>query len=97
MPIELHCDLNVDPTKEGALASTFHTVFEPTIRRQPGFVSATLLKLRTPPAAYRLVIGFKTEEQRLTWVASEDHQRVWPQMEQNLTGSKFTVALWDKL
>ena len=97
MPIELHCDLEVEPTKEKALVNTFHTVFEPTIGKQPGFVSVTLLKLRAAKVGYRLVICFQTEEQRLTWVATDDHQRVWPQMEQNLKGSKFTAALWDKL
>lgn len=97
MPIELHCDLEVDPAKEKELVKTFHTVFEPTIGKQAGFVSVTLLKLRAAKAGYRLVIGFQTEEQRLAWVATDDHQRVWPQMERNLKGSKFTAALWDKL
>ena len=96
-PIELHVDLVVEPTKEKDLVSTFHTVFEPTIGKQPGFISVSLLKLRVPGSAYRLVISFETEEQRLAWVASDDHQRVWPKMENNLTGPKFTTALWDKI
>ena len=37
-PIELHVDLDVEPTKEKDLVSMFHTVFEPTIGKQPGFV-----------------------------------------------------------
>ena len=96
-PIELHVDLDVDPTKGKDLESTFHTVFEPTIRKQPGFVAVTLLKLRAAAVTYRLVISFETEEQRVAWVATADHQRVWPQMEKNLKGVKFTAALWDKL
>jgi heme-degrading monooxygenase HmoA len=96
-PIELHVDLDVEPTKENDLESTFHTVFEPTISKQPGFVSVTLLKLRAAAVTYRLVISFETEEQRVAWVATADHQRVWPQMEKNLKGVKFTAALWDKL
>jgi antibiotic biosynthesis monooxygenase (ABM) superfamily enzyme len=96
-PIELHVDLEVEPTKEKDLVSTFHTVFEPTIRKQPGFVSVALLKIRGAAIAYRLVISFETEEQRIAWVATGDHQRVWPQMENNLKGVKFTAALWDKL
>jgi heme-degrading monooxygenase HmoA len=95
-PIELHVDLDVEPTKEKDLVSTFHTVFEPTISKQPGFVLVTLLKLRAA-VTYRLVISFETEEQRVAWVATADHQRVWPQMEKNLKGVKFTAALWDKL
>jgi hypothetical protein len=96
-PIELHVDLDVEPAKEKDLVSTFHTVFEPTIGKQPGFVFVSLLKLRGAAIAYRLVISFATEEQRIGWVATDDHQRVWPQMEKNLRGVKFTTALWDKL
>jgi heme-degrading monooxygenase HmoA len=96
-PIELHVDLDVEPTKEKDLVSTFHSVFVPTISKQPGFVSVTLLKLRAAAVTYRLVISFETEEQRVAWVSTADHQRVWPQMEKNLKGVKFTAALWDKL
>src|SRR5689334_3457955 len=96
-PIELHVDLDVDPAKERDLENTFHTVFEPTIVKQPGFVLVTLLKLRTATVTYRLVISFETEEQRVAWVATAEHQRVWPQMEKNLKGVKFTATLWDKL
>ena len=96
-PIELHVDLDVEPTKEKDLVSTFHTVFEPTISKQPGFVLVTLLKLRAAAVTHRLVISFETEEQRVAWVATADHQRVWPQMEKNLKGVKFTAALWDRL
>jgi heme-degrading monooxygenase HmoA len=94
-PIELHCDLIVDPAKETDLVDTFHQVFQPTMSRQPGFVSVTLLKQRAATLAYRLAISFQTEEERLAWVATDDHQRVWPQMERNLTGEKFSASLWD--
>src|SRR5882672_4495349 len=86
--IELHVDLDVDPTREQSLIDTFHRSFQPTISRQPGFVSVNLLKTGSA-ATYRLVISFQTEEQRVAWVASDDHQKVWPQMEANLKGNKF--------
>jgi heme-degrading monooxygenase HmoA len=95
-PIQLHVDLEVDPAKEHDLLDTFHKVFQPTISRQPGFVSVALLKTRVA-AAYRLVISFQTEEQRATWVGTADHQRVWPQMEANLKGAKFSATLWQTL
>ena len=95
-PIELHVDLEVDPARENDLVDTFHKVFQPVITRQPGFVSVTLLKARTS-GGYRLVISFETEEQRVTWVGTEDHQRVWPRMEANLTGAKYSGMLWQKL
>jgi heme-degrading monooxygenase HmoA len=93
-PIQLHVQLEVDPARQNSLVETFHKVFEPVISRQPGFVSVTLLK---SAAGYLLVISFETEQQRVNWVATEDHQRVWPQMEANLTGAKFSTMLWQKL
>ncbi len=75
--------------------ATFHQIFQPTISRQPGFVSVTLLKRRAETLGYRLAISFQTEEERAAWVATDDHQRVWPQMEKNLTSEKFTGSLWD--
>src|SRR5260370_39183773 len=84
MPIELHCDLEVEPTKEKELVNTFHTVFEPTIGKQPGFVSVTLLTLRAAKAGYRLTIGFQSEEQRFAWAATGDRQRRWPRLEPKL-------------
>ena len=94
--IELHVDLDVDPAKEKNLVDTFHSVFQPVISRQPGFVSVKLLKAPAS-GAHRLVISFETEEQRVRWVATADHQIVWPQMEANLKGQKFSAVLWSKV
>src|SRR5258708_2100086 len=76
--IQLHVDLNVDPAKEPDLLKNFAAVFQPAIKKQPGFVDVKLMKLRsvlkgTGPANtnFRLLIGFQTEEQRLKWVASD--------------------------
>jgi heme-degrading monooxygenase HmoA len=103
-PIHLHVDLDVEPTKQKDLVMTFKNVFKPTIGKQPGFVEVKLLKLRQAMkgpapanASYRLLISFQTEEQRKTWVATDDHQRVWPQMEKNLRGEKFGAVLYDVL
>ena len=100
--IQLHVDLEVDPQKEATLAATFKKTFEPTIRKQPGFVDVKLLKFRKAMAGagpgkfnYRLLISFQTEEQRVKWVASAEHQRVWPEMEKNLTGQKYVPWLYD--
>ena len=101
-PIQLHVDLEVDPAKEKELVLNFRRVFRPAISKQPGFVSVRLLKLRQAVvgaapanAPYRLVISFQTEEQRQTWVASEDHQRAWPAIEGTLKGAKLTVLLYN--
>jgi heme-degrading monooxygenase HmoA len=101
-PIQLHVDLDVTPGKEAEMTKNFKTVFRPVISKQPGFVDVKLMKMRsalkgTAPsnAPYRLVISFKTEEQRLTWVKTDDHQRVWPSIENTLRGAKFGAVLYD--
>ncbi|MCW5979035.1 MAG: hypothetical protein KIT09_13220 [Bryobacteraceae bacterium] len=103
-PIMLHCDLQVDPAREKEMVNNFRNTFEPVIRKQPGFVDVRLQKLRSalagkaPTSAnYKLLISFQTEEQRLTWVASDDHQRVWPSIENTLTGFKFNAILYDQI
>jgi len=100
--IQLHVDLNVDPAKEKELVRNFDSTFQPTIRKQAGFIDVKLLKLRSVPKGsgpantnYRLLISFQTEEQRLKWVASVDHQRVWPTIEKNLRGEKLSAVLFD--
>jgi heme-degrading monooxygenase HmoA len=101
-PIQLHVDLEVDPAREQEMLSSFQAQFRPAISRQPGFVEVKLLKLRSalagpPPgnAGYRLLISFQTEEQRQKWVATAEHQRVWPLIERALRGAKYTAALYD--
>ncbi|MGH9719620.1 MAG: antibiotic biosynthesis monooxygenase family protein [Bryobacteraceae bacterium] len=100
-PIQLHVDLDVAPTQQKDFSGTYHKVFRPAISRQPGFVDVKLMKLRSalagsPPANsnYRLIISFQTEEQRKAWVATDLHQKVWPQMEKHLK-SKYSAILYD--
>jgi heme-degrading monooxygenase HmoA len=101
-PIQLHCDLELDLAREKEMLANYRKVFQPAISRQPGFVSVQLLKLRKEmqgkgPAgcSYRLIISFQTEEQRLKWVATDDHQKAWPTVEQTLRGQKFIALLYD--
>ncbi len=89
--MQLHVDLVVAAGSEAGLVRTFREVFSPVIRRQPGFVDVRLMKFRVAKAGaapkdctYRLLISFETEPQREAWVASADHQKVWPQMERHL-------------
>jgi heme-degrading monooxygenase HmoA len=100
--IQLHVDLNVDPAKEKDLLKNFATIFQPTIKKQPGFVDVKLMKLRTVakgtgPANtnYRLLLSFQTEDQRLKWAASDDHQKAWPTIDKNLRGDKLSAVLFD--
>ncbi len=100
-PIQLHVELEVAAGKETELVQNFKKIFRPTISKQDGFVEVKLLRLRTTPKGdapksnWRLLISFKTEEQRVKWVATADHQRVWPSIEGLLTGQKFGAVLYD--
>ena len=102
VPIQLHCDLELDVKREKEMLTNYRNVFRPTIGKQPGFVAVTLLKLRAEkqgkaPAGctYRLIISFQTEEQRVTWVATPDHQKAWPTVENTLKGVKYIALLYD--
>ncbi len=101
-PIQLHVDMDVDPAKEKEMVSNYRKIFRPTITKQPGFVRVQLLKLREAAkgpvpinANYRLIISFQTEEQRKAWVATDEHKKVWPTIENTLRGEKFTALLYD--
>ncbi|MCC6861357.1 MAG: antibiotic biosynthesis monooxygenase [Bryobacterales bacterium] len=102
-PIQLHVDLDVDPARENEMLANFRKVFRPVISKQPGFVSVRMLRFReamqgaAPANKYRLVISFQTEEQRKTWVATDDHQRVWPSIENTLRHKNYLVILYDTM
>jgi heme-degrading monooxygenase HmoA len=96
--IQLHVDMVVLPGRESEMVSNFKKVFTPVISKQPGFVAVWLLKLRSAlagevpgDAQYRLLISFKTEKQRLAWVATDEHQEVWPSIANTLDGFKAYV------
>ena len=101
-PIQLHVDLTVDPAKEKEMLNTFHNTFRPAATKQPGFIDAKILKLRSTLAGtapqgvnYRFVLIFQTEELRQKWVASAIHQKVWPMMESTLKHKNYNVILFD--
>ena len=101
-PIELHVDLAVDPVREKEMLHAFYSGFQPTAAKQPGFIEVKMLKLRStlqgrPPAGanYQFVIAFRSEELRQKWVASADHQRVWPLIERTLSSKDYTIVLYD--
>jgi heme-degrading monooxygenase HmoA len=101
-PIQLHVDLDVTPGKEKTLEANFEKVFRPTISKQPGFVEVKLLRFNAAKAgdgpknsSYRLLISFQTEDQRVKWVATPDHQKAWPTIEGQLRGAKFSAWLYD--
>ena len=101
-PIQLHVDLAVDPKREQEMLTNFENIFRPTAQRQPGFIDLKMLKLnsaiRGPAPAggkYRFVLTFESEELRQKWIASKDHDRVWPEIEKTLTDKNFGILLYD--
>jgi antibiotic biosynthesis monooxygenase (ABM) superfamily enzyme len=102
--IQLHVDMMVDPAKEKELKKNFKEIFKPAMAKQPGYIHVYMLKLREAKAGkapensnYRLVINFRSEEDRLNWVKSNDHQSAWPTIEGTFKVKGFTAVLYDQL
>ena len=100
--IQLHVDLAVDPAREKEMLHNFETIFRPEAAQHPGYIDVKMLKLRTAlqgsaPAGvnYRFSLTYRSEELRQKWVASPEHQRVWPTIENTLTSKNYTVLLFD--
>jgi heme-degrading monooxygenase HmoA len=101
-PIELHVDLQVDPSKEKEMLEVFHGPFHAAAAKQPGFIDVKMLKLRSalqgsapPGATHRFMLQYQSEEQRQAWVATPIHQKLWPKIEQTLASKQYTVLLYD--
>jgi hypothetical protein len=101
-PIELHVDLTVDPAREKEMLRNFETIFRPEAAKHPGYIKVKMLKLRTaiqgsPPADvnYRFSLTYQSEELRQKWVASPEHKKVWPTIEDTLSSKNYTVLLFD--
>ena len=101
-PIQLHLDLLVDPKREQEMLTTFETVFRPTAQSQPGYIDLKMLKLSSAlrgaaPSGgkYRFVLTFESEALRQKWIASKDHDRVWPEIEKTLVDKNFGILLYD--
>jgi hypothetical protein len=83
----------------GRSLTNYRTRFRPAISKQPGFVDFKLMKLESAVAgkapantSYRLLLSFQTEAQRKARVATAQHQKVWPTIQQTLHGSDFNAV-----
>jgi len=100
--IQLHLDLAVDLAREKDMLHNFETIFRPEAIRHQGYIDVKMLKLRTAlqgsaPAGinYRFSLTYRSEELRQKWVASPEHKRVWPTIENTLSSKNYTVLLFD--
>jgi heme-degrading monooxygenase HmoA len=102
--IQLHVDMMVDPAKEKELKKNYKETFKPAMSKQPGFLHVYMLKLRETKAGkapegsnYRLIINFKSEEDRVNWTKTDIHQKVWPMIEATFKVKSYTAILYDQL
>jgi heme-degrading monooxygenase HmoA len=73
-------ELEVRPGQEDDLGRAFADHFRPAISAQPGFEAVTLLR-PTGGQRWLLEIRFVDEARRLAWVATDAHQKAWPEID----------------
>lgn len=78
-PIELHIYLTAKPGLEKDLERVYREEFYPAVSRQEGFISSELMR-KPQSNDYVLRHTFRTEELRLKWVATPEHQKAWPKL-----------------
>ena len=88
-PVELHIYLAAKAGGEKELERVYKEVFYPAVSRQQGFRHSQLMR-KPNTAEYTARLSFNTEELRMKWVASDDHQKAWPAL--SGTAAKFSYA-----
>ncbi|RAI88010.1 cupin domain-containing protein [Algoriphagus yeomjeoni] len=85
----LQMDFVVSLENAAAFEKMYHSIYVPAMLVQDGYLSSKLLRLfpeeqakgiEAEPTAfnYQIQISFDTEENRMKWVASPQHQIAWP-------------------
>jgi hypothetical protein len=101
-PIQLNCDLAVDPKKEKDFIKHFDIVFRPVARKHQGYIDLKLLKLNQdirgpvpPGGTFRFALTYESEALRQKWIASDDHAKAWAPLEDMLTDKNFGILVYD--
>ena len=103
-PIVLYCDLAVDPAREQEMLDAYHNHFKPVAQMHRGYIDLKMLKLRKviqggpAPAKsinYRFQLTYESEELRQQWIASADHDKYWPMIENTVLDKGYLVLLTD--
>ncbi|MFL6619395.1 MAG: hypothetical protein ACJ8MH_12365 [Povalibacter sp.] len=101
-PIVLYCDLAVDPAREQEMLDAYHNHFKPIAQKHEGYIDLKMLKLTKviqggpAPAAkinYRFQLTYESEALRQKWIASADHAKYWPMIENTVTDKGYLVLL----
>ena len=103
--IRLYVEMDIAPAHEREMLDLFHNQFVPEAVKHDGYIRVKMLKRRAviqgsvPPAHnYRFELEFESEELRQKWIASPEHQRVWPLVERTMTTQKdYPVVLYDEV
>jgi len=104
-PIVLYCDLAIDPAREQEMLDAFHNHFKPIARKHAGYIDLKMVKLRKviqggpAPASsinYRFQLTYESEELRQKWIASADHRKYWPMVENTVTDKGYLVLLTEE-
>jgi hypothetical protein len=105
-PIVLYCDLAIDPAREHEMLDAFHHHFKPVAMKHPGYVDLKMLKLRqvvqggpapAPAINYRFQLTYASEELRQKWIASADHRKYWPMVENTVADKGYLVLLTEEV
>jgi hypothetical protein len=103
-PIVLYCDLAIDPAREQEMLDAYHNHFKPIAQKHRGYIDLKMLKLRQviqggpAPAKginYRFQLTYESEELRQKWIASADHAKYWPMIENTVADKGYLVLLTD--
>ena len=105
-PIVLYCDLAIDPAREHEMLDAFHNHFKPVAVKHPGYIDLKMLKLRqviqggpapAPTINYRFQLTYASEELRQKWIASPDHRKYWPMVENTVADKGYLVLLTEEV
>jgi hypothetical protein len=101
-PIVLYCDLAVDPAREQEMLDAYHNHFKPVAQKHQGYIDLKMLKLTKviqggpAPASninYRFQLTYESEALRQKWIASADHAKYWPMIENTVSDKGYLVLL----
>lgn len=69
--------LEVKAGRTAQLAENFRKQFLPAVSRRPGFAGAQLARELEASQQMLILLFFETEQQRLDWVESPQHDPAW--------------------
>ena len=105
--ISLDVYFNAREGNDGKLERVIVDVWMAAMKKQPGFISASLMTplpqealdamgAVKPPFSHEVLSFWESEDMRQQWVARDIHQEVWPQVEAAAEMIMYTVSNCDE-